>query len=231
MAKILVIEDEYRVATAIKRSLEIQGHQVTIVNESQQGMKQVLKSSFELVILDRMLPGPYNGMDIAERARENEISTPILMLTALGEAKDRVTGLNAGADDYLAKPFSMRELEARVRNLLRRPKRRIDKVLKVADLELNSVNYEVRRAGTPIHLSTREYKLLHYLMYNKGRIISKEQIINHVWDIDSIIMPNTIEVYIGYLRRKIDKAFPDKPGLIHTEFGFGYRIGEKSDNV
>ncbi len=227
MTKVLVVEDETRVAMAIKRQLEARGFAVQTASESETALKLVLKAGYDLLILDRMLPGPYNGIEIANRARANKIDAPILMLTALGEVANRIEGLNAGADDYLIKPFSMKELEARVRGLLRRPKQRIDSILKADDLEMNTLTFEVRRSGKPIRLSTREYKLLHYLMYNKGKIISKDQIITHVWDIDSIIMPNTIEVYVGYLRKKIDKAFPERPRLIHTEFGFGYRLGDK----
>lgn len=229
MGKILVIEDEPRVAAAIKRTLEAGGNQVKVANDSDLGMKLVLKNEHDLIILDRILPGSYDGVEIAARARSGRVDTPILMLTALGEVRDRVAGLNAGSDDYLIKPFSMKELEARVRSLLRRPQRRIDTILKIDDLELNSITHEVARAGKTISLSKREYKLLYYLMYNKNQIISKEQILNHVWDMDAVILPNTIEVYIGYLRKKIDRAFPDKRRLIHTIFGFGYRIGDESD--
>ena len=205
MGKILVIEDEPRVAAAIKRTLEAGGNQVKVANDSDLGMKLVLKNEHDLIILDRILPGSYDGVEIAARARSGRVDTPILMLTALGEVRDRVAGLNAGSDDYLIKPFSMKELEARVRSLLRRPQRRIDTILKIDDLELNSITHEVARAGKTISLSKREYKLLYYLMYNKNQIISKEQILNHVWDMDAVILPNTIEVYIGYLRKKIDR--------------------------
>lgn len=222
---ILVVEDEQRVADAIKRSLEANGFQVDIIIDSGQAVKVASKPQYDLIIMDRMLPGPYDGLSIAKSLREHNISTPILMLTALGDVSHKVEGLTGGADDYLVKPFSIKELNARVNVLLRRPKINIGSVLKVDNLELDTHSFEAKRAGKVIELSAREYKLLNYLMYNKGEILSKDKIISHVWDADSIILPNTVEVYIGYLRKKIDKAFPDEQPLIHTVFGFGYRIG------
>jgi len=173
-----------------------------------------------------MLPGSMDGLTICKRLRAERIDTPILVLTALGDVDDRVEGLRAGADDYLAKPFSMQELIARVQALLRRPRKAIGATVKVADLEIQMETFEVSRGGASIELSAREFKLLRYLAYNLGQTVTKESIISHVWDGNANILPNTVEVYVGYLRRKIDKAYSDKPQLIHTIRGFGYRLGD-----
>lgn len=146
------------------------------------------------------------------------------MLTAKGQIRDRVAGLNAGADDYLTKPFSFEELLARVRALMRRPQDVLSNALKVGDLELDTVSYVVKRGKTTIELTQTEFSLLEYLMRNYGRVLSKTNIINHVWDFDADILPNTVEAYVGYLRNKIDKPFPDKPTLIQTVRGFGYKL-------
>ncbi len=224
--RILLAEDEPRVAEAIKRSLETNGFRVDLRPDSQQALKAAASAKYDLIILDRMLPGPYDGLSIAKTLREDNVNTPILMLTALGEVSDKVDGLTGGADDYMVKPFSIKELNARVNVLLRRPKLTVGTTLKVGNLELDTHSFAVKRAGKTINLSAREFRLLNYLMYNKDEILSKDKIISHVWDADAIILPNTVEVYIGYLRKKIDKAFPSEPPLIHTVFGFGYRIGE-----
>lgn len=227
--RILVVEDEIRVAQAIKRSLEAKNYLVDIVRESSAGLTRARQPKYELIILDLMLPGPYNGLDICRQLRTEAISTPILMLTALGEVSDKVEGLTTGADDYLAKPFSIKELIARVGVLLKRPKKHLGSILTVDGLELNTETFSAYRNGQLIKLSTREFKLLNYLMHHKNQIISKNQIIDHVWNAEAIILPNTVEVYMGYLRKKIDKAFSDQPKLIHTIFGFGYKIGISSD--
>jgi len=176
-----------------------------------------------------MLPGPYNGLDITRQLRLDNVNTPILILTAKAEVEDRVAGLKAGADDYLIKPFSIKELLARVQVLSRRPKQLIGPILKVDGLELNSDTRGVKRNGQVIKLSNREFKLLNYLMYHQGQIVSKDKIIRHVWDGNTIIMPNTVEVYIGYLRKKIEEPFPNHSKLIKTVFGFGYKIGGDGD--
>jgi DNA-binding response OmpR family regulator len=146
------------------------------------------------------------------------------MLTAKGQLEDKVNGLNAGADDYLPKPFAFAELLARVRALSRRPKQTLETVLKTLNLTLDTLNFEVRRNGKLIKLSKKEFALLEYLLRNKGKIVTKDQIINHVWNYDADVLPNTVEVYIGYLRNKIDKPYKNMPPLIETVRGFGYRI-------
>ncbi len=222
--KLLLIEDEPKIARAIKIGLEQERSTVEVVYDGPSGLAAALGDSYDAIILDRMLPGGMDGLEICEKIRENNVKTPVLMLTAKGQIRDRVNGLNAGADDYLVKPFSFEELLARLRALTRRPHETNGTILQVEDLSLDTVSYDVRRGGTPIALSQTEYALLEYLMRNKNRVLSKSNIINHVWDFDADILPNTVEAYIGYLRNKVDKPF--NKTLIHTVRGFGYRIGE-----
>ena len=224
--RILVIEDEKRIALAIKSALEQYHFAVDIVYEADSGLASAIDPDYDLIVLDRMLPGSLEGTDISLQVRQAGVHTPILMLTARGEVEDRVYGLQSGADDYLTKPFSMQELIVRVQVLLRRPKMTTGPLLISEDLEVNTEQFYVKRAGKTITLSAREFKLLSYLLYNQGQTLSKDKIISHVWDGDSLIMPNTVEVYMGYLRKKIDKAFPGKTPLLHTVHGFGYRIGK-----
>lgn len=222
--RVLVVEDEERVAMAIKRSLEGQAFAVDVVSDGDSGLSHASDPDYDVVILDRMLPGA-DGMEICRQLREDKVETPVLMLTALGEVDDRIAGLRVGADDYLSKPFSMQELITRVQVLLRRPRTSNGPVMTVGDLSVNVETFEVTRAGTPVTLSVREFKLLRYLLHNKGKVATKDSIISHAWDGDADIMPNTVEVYIGYLRRKLDKAFPKSSPIIHTVRGFGYRLG------
>lgn len=225
--RILVVEDEARVAQAIKRSLENHAFAVDVVDDGDSGLSHAVDPDYDVIVLDRMLPGSIDGLAICKQLRQEKIDTPILMLTALGEVDDRITGLQSGADDYLVKPFSMHELITRVQVLLRRPRVSLGSVVKVADLEVNIERFEVRRGSTLVELSAREFKLLRYLIHNMNKTVTKDAIISHVWDGDADIMPNTVEVYIGYLRRKIDTPFPQSPSVIHTIRGFGYRFGVK----
>jgi len=221
--KILLIEDEIKIANALKRGLEQERFSVEVTNDGEAGLNAAEIDDYDIVILDRMLPG-IDGMDICKKLREGGDKTPIIMLTAKDQVSDRVAGLNAGADDYLVKPFAFEELLARLHALLRRPAEGADVVLKIDDLELNPAAYKVTRAGKNIRLSAKEFALLEYLIRNAGQIMSKEKIIDHVWEYDSDILPNTVEVFINYLRSKIDKPFKNNP-LIHTSRGFGYYIG------
>jgi DNA-binding response OmpR family regulator len=223
--RLLVIEDEARIAQAIKRALELQHYAVDIVDDSDSGLAAAVDPDYDLVILDRMLPGSIDGIAVCQQVRQQAVSTPIIMLTALGEVDDRVDGLRAGADDYLQKPFAMKELIARVQTLLRRPRHTLGTTLMADDLAYDPVTFSVTRGGKSLTLSAKEIKLLSYMLYNQGQVLSKDKIINHVWDDDTIIVPNTVEVYMGYLRRKIDTAFPEKSPLIQTVRGFGYRLG------
>ncbi len=221
--KILLIEDEIKIANALKRGLEQERFSVEVTNDGEAGLNAAEIDDYDIVILDRMLPG-IDGMDICKKLREGGDKTPIIMLTAKDQVSDRVAGLNAGADDYLVKPFAFEELLARLHALLRRPAEGADVVLKIDDLELNPAAFKVTRAGKNIRLSAKEFALLEYLIRNAGQIMSKEKIIDHVWEYDSDILPNTVEVFINYLRSKIDKPFKNNP-LIHTSRGFGYYIG------
>jgi DNA-binding response OmpR family regulator len=223
--RILIVEDEHKIAGAIRRGLQQENYAVDVEYDGDSGLGAALNEPYDLVILDRMLPGSIEGLEICKQMRDAGIHTPVLILSAKDQIRDRVTGLDAGADDYLVKPFSFEELLARVRALLRRPHDTKGSVLKVTDLSIDTVNYQVKRAGKIIPLSSKEYALLEYLMRNQGRVLSKDTIIAHVWDFDADILPNTVEVYIGYLRNKVDTPFKE-PGLIHTQRGFGYRIGE-----
>lgn len=222
--RILVVEDEHKIAGAIKRGLEQESYAVDTVYDGDEGLSSALIDEYDVIVLDRMLPGLLDGADICKEIRAQGIRTPILMLTAKDKIEDRVGGLNAGADDYLVKPFAFAELLARIRALLRRPQDHISNVLTLDDLSLDTTTYEVKRAGRRVQLSQREYALLDYLMRNQNRILSKTNIISHVWDYDADILPNTLEVYIGYLRNKIEKPFRG-PELIHTIRGFGYKFG------
>ncbi|HSW74582.1 MAG TPA: response regulator transcription factor [Candidatus Saccharimonadales bacterium] len=223
--RLLIIEDEARIAAALKRALELQHYAVDVIGDADSGLAAAIDPDYDLVILDRMLPGSMDGVAICQQVRQQGVATPIIMLTALGEVDDRVDGLQAGADDYLQKPFAMKELIARVQTLLRRPRHTLGTTLMADDLAYDPVTFAVTRGGKLLTLSAKEVKLLEYLLYNQGQVLSKDKIISHVWNDDTIIVPNTVEVYMGYLRRKVDTAFPDKPPLIHTVRGFGYRLG------
>jgi DNA-binding response OmpR family regulator len=222
--RVLVVEDEHKIASALKRGLEQESYAVDVAYDGDEGLSNALTDEYDIIILDRMLPGLLDGVDICKEVRANGIRVPILMLTAKDKIGDRVEGLNAGADDYLIKPFAFEELLARIRALLRRPQDTVSNILKLDDLTLDTENFEVKRAGRKIQLSQREYALLEYLLRNQNRILSKTNIISHVWDYDADILPNTLEVYIGYLRGKIERPFSG-PELIHTVRGFGYKCG------
>lgn len=221
--RILVIEDEHKIAGALRRGLEQENYAVDVAYDASEGLSGALTGSHDVIIMDRMLPGLIEGADICREIRAEGIHTPVLMLTAKDQTSDRVAGLDAGADDYLVKPFAFEELLARVRALLRRPHDSVGTELLLADLHLDTVSYSVSRAGQPIRLSSKEYALLEYLLRNQNRVLSKNAIIEHVWDFDADILPNTVEVYVGYLRAKIDKPFAG-PQLLHTVRGFGYKL-------
>jgi two-component system OmpR family response regulator len=222
--RILVIEDEQKIAAAIKRGLELSGYAVDAVHDADTGLSYALDPDYDVIILDRMLPGSMDGVALCKKLRADDVHTPVLMLTARGTIGDRVEGLNGGADDYLIKPFSFDELKARVAALLRRPIQTTGTVLSVGDLSLNSTSFEVKRGDTPIKLSHKEFALLEYFMHHPGQIINKDTLIAHIWNEQADILPNTIEVYIGYLRTKIDRAFPKSKPLLHTQRGFGYKL-------
>ena len=221
--RVIVIEDEHKIANSIKKGLEQESFAVDVAFTGIDGFGLITTEDYDLIILDLLLPG-MSGIDICKKLRELQNHTPILMLTAKGQIEDKVSGLNAGADDYLTKPFAFEELLARIKALIRRPKDSLGSILTFEELSLDTLNYEVKRAGILINLSNKEFALLEYLLRHKTKILKKDQIINHVWDYDADVLPNTVEVYIGYLRNKIDKPFKDKPSLIQTIRGFGYKI-------
>ncbi|HEX8964863.1 MAG TPA: response regulator transcription factor [Patescibacteria group bacterium] len=224
--KLLLIEDEHKIANSIKQGLEQEHYVVDTAYNGVEGYDLAIEESYDVIILDRLLPG-MEGMEICKKLRVQNNHTPIIMLTAKAQLQDKVEGLNSGADDYLTKPFAFEELLARIKALTRRPKTTIDTTLKISDLSLDTTSFEVKRASKSISLSAKEFSLLEFLMRHANKTVTKDQIINHVWNYDANILPNTVEVFIGYLRSKIDKPFPQKSPLIHTVRGFGYKIGEK----
>src|SRR6266568_1060568 len=221
--RILLVEDELKLAHAMKRALELQKYAVDVVNDGKGGLDFAIGEEFSLIILDVMLPG-MDGIEICRRIRASGIHTPIMMLTARGQISDKVTGLDVGADDYMVKPFSFEELFARIRALVRRPARTTDPILKIKDLTLDPKTFTVRRGEKVVELSAKEFSLLEYLLRNKNAVLNKDQIIAHVWNYDSDILPSTIEVHIKHLRDKIDIAGQDS--LINTIRGRGYTIRE-----
>jgi len=223
--RILVVEDEHLIANSLKKGLEQEHYAVDVTYTGTDGYDMASTEDYDLIILDLMLP-EMDGITICRELRKNQIHIPILMLTARGQTHDKVTGLDSGADDYLTKPFSFEELLARVRALVRRPKKTISPVIKISDLQLDTKAFIVKRKNKPIQLSNKEFSLLEYLMRNQGKILTKDQIISHVWDYDADILPNTVEVYIKNLRNKIDAPFKNSKILIQTVRGFGYKIGD-----
>ena len=223
--RILLIEDEHKIARALKKALEQESYAVDVAYDGDEGYAMATTEPYDIAVIDRMLPGEYDGIAIVKAMRDAKIHTPVLLLTAIGGIKDRAEGLDSGADDYMVKPFALEELLARVRALLRRPKEQQPTILSAGDLTLNTVTFEVRRDGTTIQLTGKEFALLEYLLRNQGRPLPKELIIAHVWDYDADILPNTVEVYIKYLRAKIDQPF--NVPLIHTVRGFGYKLQAK----
>ncbi len=222
--RILVVEDEHRIAASIKKGLEQERFAVDLAYTGPDGYDLAASEDYDLIILDLMLPG-LDGLEICRKLRAEKNHTPILILTAKGQIQDKVTGLDTGADDYLSKPFSFEELLARIRALSRRPKNTLEVILKHNDLTLDTINYTVTRAGIPIRLSGKEFALLEYLLRHASKILTKDHIIAHVWNYDADILPNTVEVYIRNLRRKIDIPFKGKSPLINTVRGFGYKLG------
>ena len=221
--RILVVEDEHKIARALKKALEQENYAVDVMYDGDEGHAMATTEPYDLAIVDRMVPGQYDGLAIVRAMRENKIHTPVLLLTALGTTADKTKGLDSGADDYLVKPFALEELLARVRALLRRPAEQQGVILRAGDLELDTTLFKVVRAGKEIKLTSKEFALLEYLLRNQGRPLSKETIISHVWDYDADILLNTVEVYIKYLRNKVDLPF-STPALIQTVRGFGYKV-------
>lgn len=222
--RILLVEDEPKVASFIKKGLEEQAYEVDQAYDGFYGKKLALDNDYDLIILDVILP-KMNGMEVCREIRQVKPSVGILMLTALGSTDDKILGLDSGADDYLVKPFVFQELLARIRALTRRAyDAPANEILRLADLELNLTKKTVARSGTPINLTAREFALLHYLMRNRERVVSRVDIIEQVWETSFDTGSNVIDVYINFLRKKIDKDF--SPKLIHTLVGMGYVLKE-----
>lgn len=221
--KILLIEDDHRISTSLKKGFEIEGFTVDVAYNGETGLDMALSDGFDVIVLDLMLP-LLDGISVCKSLREQKNQTPVLMLTAKSAVSDKVTGFTVGADDYLGKPFAFAELLARIKALSRRSYTQQSEILTVADIHLEKDSFLVTRQKKQIELSKKEFLLLEYLMKNKNKIVSKEQIITHVWEFDTDILPNTVEVYIGYLRNKIEKPFKSKQKIIHTVRGFGYKI-------
>ena len=217
---ILVVEDEQRLGRLLRRSLEANRHVVDVVTEGTTGLAAALGGSYDLLILDLGLPD-LDGLEVCRRLRAAGLGTPVLVLTARAEIEDRVRGLDAGADDYLAKPFALAELLARVRALARRPRQlQGGRELQVADLVLDVAGHRARRGERPIALSAKEFALLDYLMRHAGQVLTRQQIVEHVWRYDFEGLDTIVDTYIHYLREKIDAGTPQR--LVHTVRGVGY---------
>ncbi|MBU1043123.1 MAG: response regulator transcription factor [Candidatus Omnitrophica bacterium] len=221
--RVLVIEDEKKVASFIKRGLKEKGYAVDVSEDGDDGLLQAKTNPYDLIVLDIMLPGK-DGIYICRQLRKNNINAPVLMLTARDDVEDKVNGLDSGADDYLTKPFQFAEFLARVRALVRRNDGKKITILKVSDLELDQITHKVTRAGKAIELTSTEYALLEYLMLNVNQVVTRTMISEHVWNDDFDSFSNIINVYVNYVRRKVDDGFAKK--LIHSIRGTGYILKE-----
>lgn len=218
--KILVVEDEVKIATSLQRGLQAEGYVVDIAEDGDAAETLTSAGAYDLVLLDWMIPGKYDGPGLIRYWHEKKQHMPILMLTARGTIGDRVTGLDTGADDYLPKPFSFDELLARIRALLRRPAAGTGTTYTIGDVKLNSISKTVTKDGKPLHLTAKEFQLLEYLAARRGEVLSKDQLLDHVWADDSRVQHNTVETFIANLRKKIDK--PGGENIVKTVRGFGY---------
>ncbi|MBI5563179.1 MAG: response regulator transcription factor [Deltaproteobacteria bacterium] len=222
--RILVVEDEKDLALIIKQGLEEEGYVVDVAHDGEEGLYMAENYPIDAVILDIMLPA-LDGLAVLSRMRKKGLMTPVILLTARDALLDKIKGLDTGADDYLTKPFVFQELLARVRSLLRRKGEVKQAVIQIAGLEINTASHEVKRNGKQISLSAREYALLEFLAYKKGNVVSRSDIVEHIYNEDSEMDSNVVDVYVNYLRNKIDKGFPAK--LIHTVRGAGYMLKEE----
>lgn len=224
--KILIVEDEPKVVAFLKEGLEEQGYDVSVAYDGQMGERLASRDSFNLIILDVIIPD-FNGIELCRRIRKNDENVPILMLTALGTTDDKILGFDAGADDYLVKPFEFKELLARIKALTKRSSTvyHNSNTLKVADLEIDLDRKQAIRDGVKIELTAKEFSLLEYFMRNPGRVVSRADISEKVWDINFDTGTNVVDVYVNILRKKIEKGFSSK--LIHTRIGMGYIFEEQ----
>jgi two-component system copper resistance phosphate regulon response regulator CusR len=226
MIKILLIEDEPKTVQSLKQGLEENNYDVSIAYDGQMGKQLALVHTYQLIVSDIIIPG-INGLDLCRELRAQGIQTPILMLTALSTTDDKLNGFEAGADDYLPKPFDFKEFLARVKALIKRSNQTIldAQILKFADLEMDLNSSLVSRAGQMIHLTSKEFQLLEYFLRNQEKVISKAEIAENIWEVEDENSSNLIEVYVNYLRKKVDKGFSSK--LIHTQFGMGYILRQE----
>src|SRR6476620_1773313 len=225
--KILLIEDEQKIADAVKLGLTEAGYDADVAYNGTIGWKMFQQQLYDLLVLDINLPG-MNGYELCEKIRQQNTHVPVIMLTARGALGDKIEGYDAGADDYIVKPFEFRELLMKIRVLLKRSLHQpvpVGTILKASDLEMNVDSKEVRRGENAINLTAKEFQLLEYLLRNKNRVVSRSDIAINVWDIDFDTNTNVIDVYINYVRNKVDKNFDQK--LIYTQVGMGYILKEK----
>lgn len=216
--KLLIVEDDTKISNAIKEGLEQENYIVDISHDGEQGLDMASENTYDLLILDLMLP-KIDGLSLSKILRKEKINTPILMLTAKSTLENKLEGFSSGADDYLTKPFEFEELLARIRALLKRPTKLSPQTIKYDELELNLEDKTLKYKNKIIDLTKKEFQLLEFLLQNKGTVFSKERIIEKVWEYDSDVLPNNVEVYVGYLRKKLGRSNP-----IKTIRGFGYKI-------
>ena len=217
--RLLVVEDEVKIARSLEKGLTAEGYVVDLAFDGDMAETLADSNSYDLILLDWMIPGKYDGPALVQLWRSSKQQAPILMLTARTSIGDRVVGLDAGADDYLPKPFSFDELLARVRALLRRPKAHTGTVLKASGLAVDTVAKSVKVGSEPVHLTTKEFKLLEYLLVHKGEVLSKDQLLDHVWADEDRVQHNTVETFVANLRKKVGDA------TIQTVRGYGYKVG------
>ncbi len=227
-ALILIIEDDERMAELIRRGLEESGYNVTLATDGNEGLSIALENHFDVVVTDILLPTK-SGLEVCKELKKANEKYPIIMLTALGTTDDKIDGFDAGADDYMVKPFEMRELTARINALIKRSRlENTEEIMRIADLELDQRTKTVKRGGKELNLTPKEFNLLAYMMTNKNRVLSKSEIAEKVWDMTFDTGTNFIEVYISYLRRKVDKGYDKK--LIHTKSGMGFILKEDHED-
>src|SRR5215469_2476972 len=224
--RILLIEDESKVASFVKRGLMAERYAVDVAADGKEGLEFAMSFQYDLIILDLMLPG-LDGNTVLKRVRAEDTKVPVLILTAHDAVQDKVSNFEAGADDYLTKPFAFAELQVRVKALLRRGPVNRASTVRLRDLELDRLSQQVKRAGKRIELTTKEYSLLEYLMSNAGRVLSRNMIIEHVWDESFDGLTNVVDVYIRHLRKKVDDSYECK--LIHTVRGVGYAVRDENE--
>lgn len=222
----MLVEDDRRLANYLRKGLSEESYSVDIAADGPDALDSIERLEYDVIVLDVLLPGK-DGMAVCREIRDRGIITPVIMLTAKDTVQDKISGLDAGADDYLPKPFSFDELLARIRALLRRAQSYKTRILKLADLELDPSAHKVSRAGRTINLTGKEYALLEYLMRNAGRIVTETNILDHVWDLPAETFTNVVNVYIHYLRNKIDRGFDRQ--LIHTVRSLGYVMKDHED--